>query len=147
MELSWSTFILEIINFLVLVWILKRFLYRPVLNILEKRRQAIAQTLEDAEDQKTQATALEQQYQGRIKTWEQEKQQARDALKQELLSEKNRLLQQLQQELDNERQKAQVLNTRQQTEVLQQYQHTAHQQAAKFAGKLLQSVASPEMEV
>ncbi len=38
MELNWSTLLLEIVNFLVLVWILKRFLYRPVLQVIEERR-------------------------------------------------------------------------------------------------------------
>ena len=33
MELDWTTFVLEIVNFLVLVWILQRYLYRPVLAL------------------------------------------------------------------------------------------------------------------
>ena len=41
MELSWSTFFLEIINFLVLVWILKRFLYKPVMDVIARRREGI----------------------------------------------------------------------------------------------------------
>ena len=40
MQIDWTTFALEIINFLVLVWILKRFLYRPVLDTLARRRAA-----------------------------------------------------------------------------------------------------------
>ena len=38
MELSWPTFFLEIVNFLVLVWILKRFLYKPILQAIEQRK-------------------------------------------------------------------------------------------------------------
>ena len=38
MELDWTTFVLEVINFLVLVWILRRYLYRPVLNTLAARK-------------------------------------------------------------------------------------------------------------
>ena len=41
MELSGSTFVLEIINFLILVWILKRFLYKPVLGVIAKRRKSM----------------------------------------------------------------------------------------------------------
>ena len=33
MAFDWTTFGLEIINFLALLWILKRFLYRPVLAL------------------------------------------------------------------------------------------------------------------
>ena len=69
MELNWSTFLLEIINFLVLVWILKRFLYRPVLAVLEKRREEIAQSLNEANNHHTQAIELEQQYKKRLEDW------------------------------------------------------------------------------
>ena len=48
MQFNWSTFVLEIINFVVLVWILKHFLYRPVLSLLEKRREKIEQSLSAA---------------------------------------------------------------------------------------------------
>ena len=41
MELNWTTFALEIVNFLALLWILKRFLYRPVLATLAERRAGI----------------------------------------------------------------------------------------------------------
>lgn len=34
MELSWSTMVLEIINFLVLIWTLNHFLYMPIQNPL-----------------------------------------------------------------------------------------------------------------
>ena len=40
-ELSWSTFILEVINFIVLVFILKHFFYKPVLTAIARRRESI----------------------------------------------------------------------------------------------------------
>ena len=146
MELSWSTFILEIINFLVLVWILKRFLYRPVLDALENRRQKIQQSLSESSERHEQALALEQQYQGRLDEWEREKQQAREALQVEIRDERASRLQQLQAELEGEREKARVIEQRRQAEINTQYQQRAHQQAARFAGKLLSALAGPELE-
>ena len=49
MELDWTTFILELVNFVVLVWILNRFLYRPVMNVIDQRKAAIQRTLAEAE--------------------------------------------------------------------------------------------------
>ena len=34
MNIDWTSFSLEIINFLVLVWLLKHFLYKPVMDII-----------------------------------------------------------------------------------------------------------------
>jgi F-type H+-transporting ATPase subunit b len=83
-ELNWSTFILEIINFLVLVWILKRFLYKPVLAIIARRREGIEKAMADANDLNTQAHDLQQQYENRLSDWEGEKQKAREALGHEI---------------------------------------------------------------
>lgn len=146
MELNWSTFLLEVINFLVLVWILKRFLYRPVLSVLEKRRQNIEQSLNEATDRHTKALELEQQYKKRLDEWALEKQQLGDALQLEIQTEKTKRLEQLQTELTSEREKTAVVEQRHLEESLRQYQHTAHQQAARFASHLLSAVASEELE-
>ena len=37
MEINWTTFVLEIVNFLILVWLLKHFFYRPVLAVVARR--------------------------------------------------------------------------------------------------------------
>lgn len=40
----------QIVNFLILLYILKKFAYKPILNGLEKRKQMIAQSLKNAEE-------------------------------------------------------------------------------------------------
>ncbi len=146
MELNWSTFILEIINFLVLVWILKKFLYRPVLAALQQRQEKIEQKLDEAAKLKTEGIELEQLYQGRMEDWKREKQQARDELHQEIQAQRVEKLEQLERELTSEREKAAVIEQRHQTEAQQQYQHHAHQQGARFAASLLSSLAGSELE-
>ena len=79
MELNWTTVILEIINFLVLVWILKRFLYRPVLQVIEERRARIEATLAEAKEQQEAAERLQPQYENRLAEWQRDKQTAREA--------------------------------------------------------------------
>ena len=90
MELSWSTFVLEIINFLALVWILKRFLYKPVLDIIARRRSAIEKTQADAATLMAAAEQLQDQYGGRLTEWERERQEARATLARELDDERAR---------------------------------------------------------
>lgn len=40
----------QVVNFLVLLWILKKLLYKPILKILEERKQRIAQSLKNAQE-------------------------------------------------------------------------------------------------
>ncbi len=49
MLFDWFTFGAQTLNFLVLVWLLKRFLYKPILNAIDEREQRIVAELADAE--------------------------------------------------------------------------------------------------
>lgn len=42
-------FIAQVVNFLILAYIFKRFLYKPLLSVIKKREKTIAQGLKDAE--------------------------------------------------------------------------------------------------
>jgi F-type H+-transporting ATPase subunit b len=48
MHINWFTVIAQILNFFVLVWLLKRFLYKPVLNAVAEREKKISSQLEEA---------------------------------------------------------------------------------------------------
>jgi len=146
LELNWSTFALEIINFLVLVWILKRFLYRPVVAALTQRREQIAEKLDEASRLKSEGSDLLQQYESRLQDWEREKQQARDSLQEEIRQERIKKLEKLETELADARQKAATIEERRRAEERRRDLETAHVQGAKFAAKLLEAVAGPELE-
>jgi F-type H+-transporting ATPase subunit b len=49
MRIDWWTLALQTVNVLILIWILSKFLFRPVTAIIEKRRTAAAKILSDAE--------------------------------------------------------------------------------------------------
>lgn len=146
MELSWSTFVLEIVNFLVLVWILKHFLYRPVLDVIARRQAGIEKRLTDAETLHADAEQLQTQYEHRLADWEQEKQQSRDALAQELNAERGRKLTELQSTLALEQEKARVANARREAVAQRKVEESALLQAAGFATRLLEQAAGPETE-
>lgn len=40
----------QVVNFLILLFILKRFFYKPLLKVLEERKQKIAQSMKNAEE-------------------------------------------------------------------------------------------------
>ena len=49
MLIDWYTVGAQIINFVILVWLLKRFLYRPILRAIDAREDRIARNLSEAE--------------------------------------------------------------------------------------------------
>ena len=48
MKIDWFTIVAQVINFLVLLWLMKRFLYKPILNAIDKREKRIADELANA---------------------------------------------------------------------------------------------------
>lgn len=146
MELDWSTFLLEIVNVLVLVWLLKRFLYRPVMNVIEERKAAIAKTVADASRLQHEASALKEQYDRRLVGWEQEREKARVQLQEEIAAERQRQLAALQADLEKERQQATVRESQRLKDVARRAEALALSQGSKFTASLLSRVAGPELE-
>ena len=58
--------VLTMINLVVLYLILRKFLFRPLMNIMEQRRTMIADGLQHAEDTKKEAYALKSQYESAL---------------------------------------------------------------------------------
>jgi F-type H+-transporting ATPase subunit b len=139
-ELSWTTFILEIVNFLVLVWILKRFLYKPVLNVIAKRRAQIEKTIADAHAVRDEANQLKAKYEERLSDWEAEKTRARDALRKDIDDERARLMQKLKTEMETEREKVRAIEEKRLEDSRRSYEETALAHGAAFTARLLSNL-------
>jgi F-type H+-transporting ATPase subunit b len=146
LELSWTTFLLEVVNFLVLVWILKRFLYKPVLNVIARRREVIDAQLDEARRLHDEANALKADYENRLADWNEERQQLRDTLAHDLDAERSRQLELLQSTLAQEREKAQAAETHRRNQVQHDLEHAALKMGSRFATRLLDNAVTPALE-
>ena len=146
MEFDWTTFILEIINFLVLVWILKRFLYQPVLNVIDKRRAGIEKTLADAQQIEAEAKRAKQQNEQQLADWEKEKKSAQTQLMAELVEIRESKMAALEASISGEAGRRRVLDERRRREYKRMAEEKGIAQGAEFSTKLLSRLASPELE-
>lgn len=141
MELDWTTFILEIVNFVILVLLLKHFLYRPVLAFVAKRQAGIEQTLAEANRTRDEATALKAQYENRLADWARERKLAFDQLQHEMEQERSRQMAASRKALNEEREKARVVDERQRQEFTRQAEQAALALGGRFASHLLARTA------
>ena len=146
MAFDWSTFFLEIINFLILVWILKRFLYHPILGIIAKRRAGIEEAMADARRIETEAGELKQRSERELEQWEREKEAAQARLREELAEERKRLTAALETSLAEERERRRVLDERRQHDFKRAAEERGIEQGAAFSARLLSRVATPQLE-
>jgi F-type H+-transporting ATPase subunit b len=119
MIIDWFTIGAQVLNFLILVWLMKRFLYKPVLHAIENRENRIATELANAD--KKMAEAQQENNEFRHKNEEFDRQRA--ALLSEAIDEAKTERQRL---LDAAREAATGLSSKQQ-ETLRNDAHNLHQ--------------------
>jgi F-type H+-transporting ATPase subunit b len=52
MLIDWFTVAAQVVNFLILVWLMKRFLYKPILHAIDEREKRIATELANADNKR-----------------------------------------------------------------------------------------------
>lgn len=146
MELDWTTFLLEIVNFLILVWIMNRLLYRPVMNAIAARRAGLARTAAEAERLREDAVDLEARYKSRLTEWAREKEELRKEMLVELSADRARLEAALHASLEQERDKARIIRDQDLRDRLREMEEVALGQGSRFVTRLLEEVTTPELE-
>lgn len=92
MLIDWFTVVAQMINFLLLLWLLNRFLYRPIVNAMDKREKLLAENWETASKAKAEAEAARQLFVEKGKAIELQKQALLKAAQEEAAQEKQQLL-------------------------------------------------------
>lgn len=101
LDLNWGLIVTQIIGFLLTVWILKAFAWKPLLKMLEDRRNKIAGDIDDAEKIKSDAESLLDEYNSKLRDIETE---ARSKI-QDAVAEGNRIASEIRDHARDEAQK------------------------------------------
>jgi len=91
-EINWFTVIAQVLNFFILVWLLKRFLYKPILKAIDERENKIAAQLKDAEAKKAEAKKEQEDFQQKNVLFDQDKSERMDKVASETEEERQKLL-------------------------------------------------------
>jgi F-type H+-transporting ATPase subunit b len=105
MQINWFTVIAQIVNFIVLVWLLKRFLYKPILKAIDEREKKIEGHIKDAEAKDALAKKEQAQFSKKNEAFDKEKQGLMDEAISETKQERQRLFQSVKKEANELRSK------------------------------------------
>jgi F-type H+-transporting ATPase subunit b len=92
MLIDWLTVGAQVVNFLILVWLLKRFLYKPVLAAIDAREKSVAAKLEDAAAREAKAQAEREDLRQRSETFNGERESLLRKATDEANAERQRLI-------------------------------------------------------
>lgn len=146
MLFDWFTVGAQALNFLVLVWLMKRFLYKPILDAVDAREKRIALALTDAALKQTAAEKERDEFQKKNEVFDRQRNELLGQAKDEAKAERQRLL-------DEARQVADTLRAKKQEALASEFQ-TLHQDIARrsreevfdIAKKVLSDLAGLSLE-
>ena len=92
MLIDWYTVGAQALNFLILVWLMKRFLYKPVLAAIDVREKRIAKEIADADAKKADAQKEHEEFQHKNEEFDQQRAALLSKATDEAKAERKRLL-------------------------------------------------------
>ncbi|RJP50762.1 MAG: F0F1 ATP synthase subunit B [Anaerolineaceae bacterium] len=119
MLIDWFTVGAQALNFLILVWLMKRFLYKPILRAIDAREQRISRELADADARKTEAQKESDEFRHKNEEFDRQRTALLSKVKDEAQAERQRLL-------DEARKDAAALSSKRQ-ETLRNEEQSLHQ--------------------
>ena len=146
MLIDWFTVSAQVLNFIILVWLMKRFLYKPILNAIDAREKRIAAELADADAKKADAQKDRDEFQHKNEEFDRQRAALLSKATNEAKAERQRLL-------DEARQAANALSAKRQ-ETLRNDAHNlnqaisrrARQEVFAIARKALTDLATTSLE-
>ena len=121
--IDWFTVGAQALNFLILVWLMKRFLYQPILHAIDEREKRIAKELADAETKRDEAQKEREEFQHKNEEFDQQRATLLSKATDEVKAERQRLL-------DEARKSADALSAKRQ-ETLQHEQQSLHDEITR----------------
>lgn len=146
MQIDWITVSAQIVNFLILVWLLKRFLYQPIIRAMERREKHIAGQLDDATKREQQANEQRRQYEEKQHQLDQQREQLLAKAKEDAGQEKYRLLDEARGEITEKQTHWQRQVEQEKEEFLKTLRDQAGDVIESIARKALADLADAELE-
>jgi F-type H+-transporting ATPase subunit b len=146
MLIDWFTVGAQALNFIILVWLLKRFLYKPILNAVDAREKRIAAELADADAKKAEAQKERDEFQHKNQEFDQQRAALLSKATDEANAERQRLLEDARKAADALSAKRQEALRRDADNLNQAIRRRTQQEVFAIARKALMDLATTSLE-
>lgn len=146
MAIDWITVSAQIVNFLILVWLLKHFLYQPVIRAMERREIRITERLNEAQVRESLADEKIRDYQGKSEELGRRRNEILDKARADAEQQKKGMLEEARAEVAETREHWQLQVNQEKEEFLANLRHQAVSTIQNIARKALVNLADAELE-
>lgn len=146
MLIDWFTVSAQVINFLILVWLLQRFLYKPILHAIDERERKINDQIQQAELAKTQAQQSYDEFQQKNNQWNEQRETLLNKTLEETQDLRQRSIEEVRQETNALRARWLESLKNQQSNINQHVASQVQQEVFSISRKILNDLASIQIE-
>lgn len=146
MLIDWFTVVAQIVNFLILALLLRRFLYRPIMHAMSERERKIAERLQKAEELQQRATAEIDAYRGKQAALDAERETLMHAAQADVAARRQNWLEQAERDAQAARARWQRALAEEREGFLQAARLQAGRQTAVAARRALTDLADVDLE-
>jgi F-type H+-transporting ATPase subunit b len=146
MSFSWTTFALQAVNFLVLVWLLTRFLFKPVRAIVSRRKAEIARAQAEAEAARQSADKARKSFEARRLEIEAQQQSIIDQARAAMAVEQSKMIEAARADIEKLKTAAGKRLDEERENAARELFERSLQIAVGLAQRLLKQVAAPRLD-
>jgi F-type H+-transporting ATPase subunit b len=146
MLIDWFTVGAQALNFLILVWLMKRFLYKPILNAIEEREKLVAAELADAARKKAEAQTEGDEFKRKNEDFDRQRSALLTKAVEEANAERQKLLDAAGKAAEELSQKRQENMRNEEQNLRQALNHKAEGEVFAIARKTLSDLAGTSLE-
>jgi F-type H+-transporting ATPase subunit b len=146
MSFDWWTFALQAVNFLILAWLLQRFLFKPVKAIVARRKEEISRALSEASAQRESVERLTREIEAKKSEVDGERQRMIDAERTQLSAERQKMIEEARQETVKIREQALKRLDEERTAAGNELFERTVILATNLAERLLRELAAPSID-
>lgn len=146
MQIDWVTTVAQIVNFLVLVFLLERFLYRPVIAAMDRRQQRVTDRLAEARKREDEAQAQAREYRRRQEELERRRKELLAEARTTADAERERLTAEARAQVERMRDRWRQDLERERRDFLARLMEQAGRSVMRVAQRALHDLADRELE-
>lgn len=146
MLIDWFTVAAQIVNFLILVGLLKYFLYDRIVRAMDERERAIRERLDDAEQRRSEAQQKEEEYRQKHQELEERRREVLEQARRDAQEERKQMIEDARNEVDELKRAWRESVQREKDSFLRELHGKLGKEAVAVARKTLDELAHEELE-
>lgn len=144
--IDWFTVVAQIVNFLILVALLKHFLYGPLIRAMDEREQGIRDRLKEADDKRAQAEQKMEEFRDKERQLDQKQKDILERARSEAEEERKRRVREARKSVDELKEKWKAGVRREQDALHDELRRTVGTQTVAVARRALAEMANARLE-